>query len=82
MKVPHLGHISGDVIIDATTVDVAGGVPVDIPVGVLTGLGVGAITVGTYFYCQLKYLARVALCRGGLAAAILASRTDALAGCN
>ena len=43
LKVPHLGHVIGDVITDAATVDVASGVPVDISVGVLTGLAVGVM---------------------------------------
>ena len=38
-----MGHVIGDVIIDAATVDVASGVPVDISVGMLAGLGLGAM---------------------------------------
>ena len=38
-----MGHVIGDVITDAATVDVAVGVLVDIPVGVLAGLAVGVM---------------------------------------
>ena len=43
LKVPHFGHVIGDVIIDAATVDVPVGTLVGIAVGALTGLVIGVI---------------------------------------
>ena len=38
-----MGHVIGDVITDAATVDVAIGVLVDVPMGLLAGLAVGVM---------------------------------------
>ena len=59
---PHLGHVIGDVISDAATVDMAVGVLVGIPVGVLAGIAVREmLEVVTRMVVDVVYTALITL---------------------